>query len=189
KRSSPFQHAMLKSASNATLTHSARGTRIELPERRATRSKPSAAKGSVSARKVRGSISVTPILRIGQLHPQISVSTPTGKRAAIVTCDAPCVSVLAGEVIAALRSRMPLYRQRFPIFALMELARLSHPGVATNAARKLGELRVELVDIALRPVRDLAECRDAQLVQHPFEHRTDADDQLEVIRCIAAHQR
>src|SRR5439155_12798644 len=118
-----------------------------------------------------------------------AVSTASGKRAAIVTCHAPCVSVLAGEVIAALPSRMPLYRQRFPICALMELARLSHPGVATNAARKLGELRVELVDIALGPVRDLAECRDAQLVQHPFEHRTDADDQLEVIRRIPAHQR
>src|SRR5437899_5692012 len=186
---SPFQPAMLNSASSATLPHSARGIRIELPDQREIASMPSAAKGSVNERKVSGAISVTPIFRIGQLKPHISVNTPTGKRAAIVTCDAPRVSVLAGEVIAARRSRRPPCRQRFPIFALVELARLRHPGVATNAAGKLGQLRVDLVDVTLGPVRDLAECRYTQLVQHPFEHRTDADDQLEVIRRIAAHQR
>src|SRR5689334_19009827 len=91
---SPFQHAMLKSASAATLPQSARGMRTELPDQCATASMPTAANGSVSARKVSGAISVTPILRIGQLQPQISVRTATGRSAAAVIGDAAVAALL-----------------------------------------------------------------------------------------------
>src|SRR6266700_2736992 len=98
---SPFQPAMLKNASNATLPHSARGIRIELPDQREIASMPSAAKGSVNARKVSGAISVTPIFRIGQLQPQISVSTATGKSVAAVIRAVAGAFVPAADVIAS----------------------------------------------------------------------------------------
>ena len=71
----------------------------------------------------------------------------------------------------------------------MELARLRHPAIAANAPREFREMRVEFVDIALGPVRDLPVRRDAELVQHPLEHRSDTDDQLEVVRRAGAEQR
>ena len=84
--SSPFQPAMLNSASRATLTHSGRGMRIEAPDIAATASKPSPAKGSVKARNVSGAISLTPIFSTGQLQPQTRASTATGNSAAAVMC-------------------------------------------------------------------------------------------------------
>ncbi len=65
---------------------------------------------------------------------------------------------------------------------MMQRARLRDPCVAADAAGKLGQLRVELVDVALAPARDLPIRRDAELVQHAFDHGTDADDELQVVR-------
>ena len=60
---------------------------------------------------------------------------------------------------------------------------MRHPCIAANAAGKVGEARVELVDVAVSPARDLPIRADAELLQHSLEHRPDADDQLEIIRC------
>src|SRR4029453_14823254 len=62
-----------------TLPQSRRGTLVDSAERRATARRPSAANGSVIVRNVSGGISDTPIFSTGQLQPQISVSTATGR--------------------------------------------------------------------------------------------------------------
>src|SRR6266542_3285570 len=77
---SPFQPAILNKASAATLLHSARGMRVESPDSFETSSNPSAANGSVVARKVSGASSVTPSLSTGQLQPQTSVRMATSNR-------------------------------------------------------------------------------------------------------------
>src|SRR3982751_1702492 len=79
KSTKPFQKPMLKSASTKSLGQSPRGIAIDSPDRRETMSMPTAASGSVKARNVSGAISVTPILRIGQLQPHTSVSTRIGQ--------------------------------------------------------------------------------------------------------------
>jgi hypothetical protein len=109
----------------------------------------------VNARNVSGAISVTPILRIGQLNPQISVSTATGKRVATLT-SGEAGARLPVDVIAKPRSLLRPHRQRFSVFALMQLARLRHPCVAADTSGKLREHRVEMIDVALGPMRDLA---------------------------------
>ena len=50
------------------------------------------------------------------------------------------------------------------------------------------EPRVELVDVALAPARDLAVGRDAQLLQHAFQHGADADDELQVVGRAGAEE-
>src|SRR4029450_10546265 len=103
----PFQSPMLKSASTNTLPQSARGTLVDSPERRATARRPSAANGSVIVRNVSGGISDTPIFSTGQLQPQISVSTATGRSddALIddVTDGLPALIVALRVAAAALR--------------------------------------------------------------------------------------
>src|ERR1700686_2778639 len=64
---------------------------------------------------------------------------------------------------------------------LVQLARLRHPLVAHDASRKFRQLGIELGAVALAPARDLPEGGDAEVVQHAFEHRTDADDELQVV--------
>ena len=68
--------------------------------------------------------------------------------------DARCgIGRVAAALMAAIARRD---RQRLAVLALVQRARLRHPGVAADAAGKLGQLRVELVDVALAPARDLA---------------------------------
>jgi hypothetical protein len=82
---------MLKKASTPTRVHHSRGMRTASPATRATTSIPSAANGSVTARKVSGASSSTPIFRIGQLKPHTSISTTTmGRAARVVGGDAVC---------------------------------------------------------------------------------------------------
>ena len=64
----------------------------------------------------------------------------------------------------------------------MECSGLRDPVVAADAPGKFGQLGVEFVDVVLGPTRDLTISRDAELVEHSFEHRTDPDNQLEIIR-------
>src|SRR5512139_3468473 len=137
---SPFQPVMLTSASVATSGHIARGMRTDSPEALAIASRPSPANGSVSARNVSGSISATPSLRIGQLAPQTSASTATG------TSERPRLRSLT-------------------VLAQVQLAGLRHPVVAAHATVELREPRVERVDVALGPARDLPVRRDAELLQ------------------------
>ena len=63
----------------------------------------------------------------------------------------------------------------------MECSGLRDPVVAADAPGKFGQLGVEFVDVVLGPTRDLTISRDAKLVEHSFEHRTDPDNQLEII--------
>src|SRR5437763_9151540 len=77
----PFQPAILGGASEHRRGNDSRGMRMSSPEKRATASSPIAAKGSVNARNVSGAMSVTPILRSGQLQPHTNVSTPIGASA------------------------------------------------------------------------------------------------------------
>ena len=63
----------------------------------------------------------------------------------------------------------------------MERSRLRHPRVAANAAGKFAQPCVELVDVALAPLRDLTVRADAHLIKHAFDDRTDADDQFQVV--------
>ena len=67
------------------------------------------------------------------------------------------------------------------VLAVVQRARLRDPCVAADAAGKFGQPRVELVDVALAPARDLPIGGDAELVQHPLEHGADADDELQVV--------
>ncbi len=154
---SPFHPVMLTSASVATIGHIARGIRTASPEAFAIASRPSPAKGSVSARNVSGAISATPSLRIGQFAPHTSASTATG------TSERPTLRSLT-------------------VLAQVQFAGLRDPVVAADAAVELGEPCVEGVDVALRPARDLAVRGDAELLQHALQHRPDADDELEVVR-------
>ena len=73
-------------------------------------------------------------------------------------------------------------RQVFAVFRLMQRARLRHPSIATNAARKIGQACVELVDVAVGPASDLPIGVDAELLQQALKHRPDSDDQLEIVR-------
>jgi len=63
----------------------------------------------------------------------------------------------------------------------MQLARLRHPLVAHDASWKFRKLGIEIRAVALAPARDLPEGGDAEVVQHAFEHRADADDELQVV--------
>ena len=54
--------------------------------------------------------------------------------------------------------------------------------VTANAPGKLPQPRVELVDVAFAPPRDLPVGRDAELIEHPLDDGPDADDQLEIVR-------
>jgi len=83
--------------------------------------------------------------------------------------------------VAALRRLIDSLR-RTAVFAEVERARLRHPAVATNAAGKLAQPRIEVVDVALAPARDLAVGADAKLIQHAFDDRADADDHFQVVR-------
>ena len=64
----------------------------------------------------------------------------------------------------------------------MQRTRLRYPGVTPDPARKLVELRVEFVDVALAPTRDLAIGPYTELLQHPFEDGADTHDELQVVR-------
>ena len=64
----------------------------------------------------------------------------------------------------------------------MELARLRYPRIAPDATGKLRQPGIELVDVALRPPCDLTIRTDAELLQHPLEHRANPDDQLQIVR-------
>ena len=55
------------------------------------------------------------------------------------------------------------------------------PAIAADASGEFGKLRVELVNVALAPAGDLAVGGDAELLQHALEHRTDANDELQVV--------
>src|SRR6185436_891631 len=167
KRISPFHAAMLNSASARTLPQCSRGIRIESPDSRAASNKPSAANGSVAPRKVSGASSVTPSFSTGQLHPQTKVNTATrkspeaGRRRAARRAEvigrsrlrrswSPPVRAQAGRAVA--------------VFGLVQRARLRHPLIAPDAAGKLGQARVEFVDVSLAPLSDLLEAHDAQVV-------------------------
>ena len=141
------------------------------PESRATSEQAEAGERQREARNVSGAISVTPSFRTGQLQPQTSARTATGS------------SERPGETRAAARDRR---QPRGGGGGSPYLLWCSARACVTHASRRMrpgnsGSLRVELVDVALAPARDLAVGGDAELLQHPLEHRADADDQLEVV--------
>ena len=65
----------------------------------------------------------------------------------------------------------------------MQRTRLRDPFVAPDAPGKFSEARVELVDVAFAPVCDLPVRADAELIEHSLDHRANADDELEIVRC------
>ena len=73
-------------------------------------------------------------------------------------------------------------RSLLAVFRVMQLARLHDPGIATNAPGKLGQARIEFVDVAIGPARDLPIRADTELLEHSFKHRSDSDDQLQIVR-------
>src|SRR6478672_2377938 len=159
---------MLSSASTRSRGHSARGTRIGSPDTRATVSRPIAASGSVRLRNVSGASSVTPILSTGQLQPQTSVRTRiSGAARAIGTGDA--VEVISIDNLLKGAAEMRFALRRAPVLARVQCARLRDPCIAANASGKLAQPRVDLVDVALAPARDLAIRADAELVEHAFD--------------------
>ena len=187
---------MLKKASTSTLPQRRRGTRTEPPESFDTASMPSAENGSVSARKVSGAYSATPSFSTGQLQPQTSVSTSTGISAAAVMCGwlaaAECCFTRRGGMLevrdaAARKPRRSSHPRSRASGSAPYLLRCSARACVTQPSRRMRpgnscSRGVEFVDVAFGPARDLPVGRDAQLIEHPFEHRSDADDQLEVIR-------
>ena len=143
---------------------------------------PSAANGRVSARNVSGASSVTPIFRIGQLQPQTSVRMSDRQRGACRRMrDDRGVDVMVVRGCAIERSRSVCATADSPY-----LPRCSARACVTHASRRMrpgnsAQLRVDLVDVALAPARDLAIRRDAELVQHALDHGADADDELQVV--------
>src|SRR5215471_9925813 len=162
---------MFTTASAMTLAQSARGMRIDSPESFETRRRPSAAKPSVAARKVRGRSSVTPYLITGQLHPQTSARITICSR-----LDAPTLCRCT-----TFRAAPSQCSRAFAVLRLVQRPRLGHPLVAHDTARKFGQLRIEVGNIAFGPARDLAEGAHAQVMQHALEHRTDSDNELQVV--------
>src|SRR2546423_3984819 len=200
---SPFQAPILKIASAATLGHSARGMAIESPPSLARIKRPMPANGSDAARKVSGASSVTPSFSTGQLQPHNKASMPISMKleAGTARCAVGgCAALMDAEVdrkAARRTSRWPDVRRswtrgsvgrQLAELCLMQLARLCYPLVAHDASRKFGELGIEIGAVALAPARDLPEGGDAQVVQHAFEHRADADDELQVVGLADAGQ-
>ena len=137
---------------------------------------PTAANGSVSARKVSGGSSVTPSLSTGQLQPQISASTAIGSHARASACVAASPP----------RDRRVHARDGQRYGGEPYLLWCSARACTTHWSRRMrpgnsGSAAVELVDVALGPAPDLAVGRDAQLREHALEHRADADDELQVV--------
>ena len=62
------------------------------------------------------------------------------------------------------------HRDGFAELGLVQRAGLRDPRIAANAARKFGQLRVELVDVAFAPARNLPIRRDAKPMQQAFQH-------------------
>ena len=150
--------------------------RIDSRLQRVATNIPSAANGSVSARNVSGAISVTPTLSTGQLQPQMKVSNRIGTSA----CAIGCAASRAVSRLTCFPSEPAALRRTWTGAA----RGLRDPAVAADAARKLGELGVDLVDVALAPARDLPIRGHAQTLQHAFQHRADADDELQVVERV-----
>src|ERR1700674_2181993 len=193
---SPFQAPILKIASAATLAQNARGMAIESPASLARIKSPMPANGSDAARKVSGASSVTPTFSTGQLQPHNKASMPISMKleAGTARCAVAGRAALMDAEVGPRATRRTLWwrdarrswtrrsvGRQLAELCLVHLARLRHPLVAHDASRKFRKLGIEIGAVALAPPPDLPESGDAEIMQHAFEHRADADDELQVV--------
>ena len=176
----PFQPAMLKNARTATRSHHSRGMRIASRLARATSSMPMRGERQRDrAERERRELADAELEHGPVAAPDEREDRDRNERVR--------ERVRAGGGDGHQRSRPGSVS---PNFDRCSSRACVDPAVAADAAGKLGQTRVELVDVALAPARDLAVRRHAELVQHPLEDRTDAHDELEIVgRVRSVEQR